>query len=316
MISNSNYLPSNQRKLYGFQEILANLVNLYKKNNLPNKILFSGPKGIGKATLSYHLVNFILSNDEKYKYDLNKSEINDLNKSYNLIKNKSHPNFLLVDVIDGKNKIEISQIRELISYSNKSSFNNKERIIFIDNIENLNFNSLNALLKIIEEPNDNVIFILVLNNYKNISATLKSRCIKFNLSLSFDERIKITNKLINNDITNILNKDLIHYYNTPGDYLNLINFSKNSKINLLDYDLKKFLFFLIESNDFKKNSYVQNNIFKFIELYFLKLMKISTSKKEINILNSFFVKKISDLKKFNLDPESLFIEFKTRILGE
>ena len=52
----------------------------------------------------------------------------------------------------------------MIDYSNKSSFNNLPRIIIIDNVENLNTNSNNALLKIVEEPNENIFFLLIHNN--------------------------------------------------------------------------------------------------------------------------------------------------------
>ena len=49
--------------LYGHETIFNNLFQLYKNNNLPNKFLLSGEKGVGKSTLSYHLVNSILSED-------------------------------------------------------------------------------------------------------------------------------------------------------------------------------------------------------------------------------------------------------------
>ena len=69
-----------------------------------------------------------------------------------------------------KKNIEISQIRKMIEYTNKSSFNNSPKLILIDNIENLNKNSVNALLKLIEEPKYNVFFILIHNcNKKNIT---------------------------------------------------------------------------------------------------------------------------------------------------
>ena len=63
------------------------------------------------------------------------------------------------------------------------------RFILIDNIENLNKNSVNALLKIIEEPNENVFFILINNNEKNILPTLKSRCLTFKINFTFNESI-------------------------------------------------------------------------------------------------------------------------------
>ena len=50
-----------QHNLYGHKTIFNNLFQLYKNNNLPNKLLLSGEKGIGKSTLSYHLVNSIFS---------------------------------------------------------------------------------------------------------------------------------------------------------------------------------------------------------------------------------------------------------------
>ena len=65
-----------------------------------------------------------------------------------------------------KKNIDIDQIRELIINLNKSSFNNKKRFVLIDNIELLNLNSVNALLKVLEEPNENINFILINNNKK------------------------------------------------------------------------------------------------------------------------------------------------------
>ena len=52
----------------------------------------------------------------------------------------------------------------MIEYSNKSSFNHSSRFVIIDNLEFLNTNSVNALLKIIEEPNTNLFFILIIFN--------------------------------------------------------------------------------------------------------------------------------------------------------
>ena len=51
----------NQIDLYGYDKIFNEIVGLYKKKRLPKKIIFSGPKGVGKSTLAYHLINFILS---------------------------------------------------------------------------------------------------------------------------------------------------------------------------------------------------------------------------------------------------------------
>jgi len=180
---------NNQKQLFNFENFFLNIINLYDNKKLPNKIIFSGPKGTGKATLAYHLTNYVFSKKEEFPYDVYKCKINDLNKSYKLILNNSHPNFHLIDVLSDKKIIEISQIRKMINYANKTAFNNSERIVLIDNAENLNLNSLNALLKIVEEPNENIIFIIIFDNNKKILNTLKSRCLKFNLFLTFDQSI-------------------------------------------------------------------------------------------------------------------------------
>jgi len=140
--------PSENRQLFGMNDYFYEITKLYNEKKMPNTILLSGKKGLGKSTLAYHIINYILSLNEDYKYDVGKLNINKENKSYKLIQNNSHPNFFLIDLIDDKKSIDIAQVREMITYTNKSSFNNMHRFILIDKIENLNKNSVNALLKI------------------------------------------------------------------------------------------------------------------------------------------------------------------------
>ena len=307
---------NNQKQLFSYKNTFLDIVNLYNQKKLPNKILFSGPKGIGKATFAYHLINYIFSKDEESNYDIDNLQINDSNKSFKLVLNQTHPNFHLIDLLDEKKIIEISQIRNMINYANKSAFNNKERIVLIDNAENLNLSSSNALLKIIEEPNENVFFILIFDNNRKIIETIKSRCLKFNLFLTFDECLDTTNKIIGNNIYQIVNKDLINHYSTVGDLVNLVNFSSSSKMSLLELNLKDFLINLIDEKYYKKNIYIKKNIYKYIEYYLLKLMYLNKSKKKINSLYRNFINKIYNLQKFNLDEESFFIEFNKIIFND
>jgi len=310
-----NYKPNLQTKIYELNKNFNEIINLFNKNKLPNKILLSGPKGIGKSTLAYHLINYIFSKDETDSYNLDFNEVNILNKSFNLIKNGTHPNFFLVDLIDEKKSIEISQIRKMIDYTNKSSFNSLAKFILIDNVEKLNKNSVNALLKLIEEPNDNVFFILIHNSNKKILETLKSRCLIFKISLTFEQAIIVTNKILNDNIFNLLHHDLINYYGTPGDYINLINFSKENNINIKEYNLKNFLSFIINERFYKNNTFIKFYINNYIELYFLKIFNKTTNKNEVTDFYTKFIKKISDTNTFNLDHESLFMEFNSKILN-
>lgn len=310
-----NIEPSKQTNLYGLNKYFIDLVKLYNKNTLPNKILLTGAKGIGKSTLAFHLVNYIFSKNEKNNYQIEKNLINKDNRSFKLIQNGSHPNFYLVDTLDEKKFIEISQIRKMIDYTNKSSFNNEPRIILIDNIENLNKSSINALLKVAEEPGNNIYFIFIHNHSKKILNTLKSRCISFKINLSFNSSLDVTNKILNDNIFDLVNSDLISYYFTPGAYINLINFAQKNEIDLKVLKLNNFLSLLIDKNYYKKNIYIEELLYDFIQLYLLKIFINSESKNAIMSFYEKFIHKISNARNFNLDKESLFLEFKLKVLN-
>lgn len=307
-----NLEPSSQLNLFSHKEEFQKLINLYKNNNLPNKILFSGEKGIGKCTLAYHLINYILSSNEDFSYDLDNLKIIPDNKSFKLVQNKSNPNFILVDIQEEKKNIDISQIRNLILTLNKSSFNTKPRFVLIDNIELLNINAVNALLKILEEPNDNINFILI-NNNKRILPTLKSRCLNFKIQLTSKQSTEITNKILNNNYNEFLNEDLVNNYSTPGEILNLIDFANKNDIDLIETNLKDFIKKIIMEKLYKKNNSIKNLIYSLMEFYFRKNVSV-TNIKLINSYN-YFLKKIENTKTFNLDEETLFMEFEDSILN-
>ena len=66
-----NLNPINQTSLFSLDNYLLEFIELYKKKKLPTKILLSGDKGLGKSTLAFHLVNYILSIDEEHPYIIN-----------------------------------------------------------------------------------------------------------------------------------------------------------------------------------------------------------------------------------------------------
>ncbi len=304
--------PVNQTKLFGLDKFFIELVRLEKNNNLPNKILLSGLKGLGKSTLAYHFINYVLSKDEEFPYNLENKKINEENSSFKTVLNKSNPNLNLVDVNIDKKSIDIKQIRELISNLNKSSFNTKPRFILIDNIEYMNINSVNALLKILEEPSKNVYFILI-NNSKKILSTLSSRCINFKVSLTSKESFEIANNLLDKKLDILINEDLLNYYLTPGKIYNLATFANLKKYDLSNTDLREFLSIIIDDNLYKKDNLSKYLIFDLIEYYFRKI-NLSFSPKLFKKY-SYFMKRISDTQRFNLDEEIIFIEFRNEILN-
>ena len=304
-----NLEPINQTNLYGLSSYLDELISLFNKKKLPNKILISGQKGIGKSTLAYHLINYILSKSEDFAYDLKNYTINKDNKDYKLIQNGSNPNFNLIDILPDKKSIDIEQIRDLIKNINKSSFNQKPRFVLIDNTENLNINSVNALLKNLEEPNNNIFFILI-SNQKKIFPTLKSRCLQFKISLNYTKSLDVLSKIFENDIEEYINKDLINYYFTPGNIYKLIRFSIDSKIDLTKINLNDFLKIIINKNLYKNDQSIKPIIYEYIEFFLAHKFSLDKFK-----YHKYLINKINDIRRYNLDEESFFIEFENVLLN-
>ena len=307
-----NLNPSNQLILFGHHTEFQNFSNLFLNQKLPNKILLSGEKGIGKSTLAYHLVNYVLSSDEDLSYDIKNFVINPENKSFKLIINKSNPNFISIDINDDKKSIDINQIRNLIITLNKSSFNKKPRFVLIDNIELLNINSVNALLKILEDPNDNIYFILI-NNNKKILPTLKSRCLNYNIHLTSEESEDITRKILGENFKDLINEQMINNYTTPGWVLNLLSFANTNGVDLKEINLKDFIKKIIIEKKYKKDQFVKHILYSFIEFYFRQ--NVSSKNIKLMKIQKYLLKKINDTKIFNLDDETLLMEFDDRVLN-
>ena len=289
-----------------------NFIDLYKNKKLPNKILLSGEKGIGKSTLAYHIINCILSFDEDHSYDEKSFKIDPENKSYKLILNKSNPNFISIDVNEDKKNIDINQIRNLVLTLNKSSFNTKPRLVLIDNIELLNINSVNALLKILEEPNDNIYFILI-NNHNKILPTLRSRCLNYNLHLKSEESFDIASKIFGENVKDLIHDQMINNYNTPGSILNLLYFANTNNVDLIKINLEDFIKKIIDEKKYKKDQFVNQLLYSLIELYFRQ--KVSIKNIKLLKIQNYFLKKINNTKVFNLDDETLLMEFEERVLN-
>jgi len=289
-----------QRFLYGHDILFKNLTSLFKKNKLPKKIIFNGSDGIGKATFVYHLINFILSYKEEDIYDLNAKEIIENNKSYLDLINNINFNFKHLKVDDFKKIISIEETREIINFFNKSSINNKPKIFFLEGAENLNKNSSNSILKILEElPDNNYFFISYLEN-KFLLETIKSRCFNCRLFINSKENSFIKEKLMTQFKTNnTIIKNL-----TPGI---------NLKINILFKELN------IYEKDFStkiltmQNFYLEEKYNKIIDLMHIYIENYFANNLEKNFFKNFRIRNkinniINNINSINNEIKSSFYE--------
>ena len=307
--------PLTQIKLLSFKDIFKELVNLSLKNNLHNKLLLSGNKGIGKSTFAFHLINYFFSHDEEGSYNLEDNLIDINNKSYKLVSNNTHPNLLLIDSAD-KKFIEISKIRDTLNFSSKTSFSNKKKIVLINNVEKMNINASNALLKILEEPSTNLFFILIHSSHKKLISTINSRCIKFNFFITESEKEKIINNIIDNDFYAGLWSDFKIRYLSPKFYIDLCDFINKEKIELNDLDINFLLNYIFNKWNYLKDDFTIENLQILIEIYFYN--KILSRNNFENDYKSFkqTMNKINNMNKFNLDKDSSLLEIKNIIVNE
>ena len=302
---NIEILNKFQRYLYRHDDLFINLTNLFEKKKLPNKIIFNGSDGVGKATFIYHLINFILSNKEDYSYNAKAKEINENNKSYLDLINNINFNFKHLKVDDYKKIISIEETREIINFFSKSSINNKPKIFFLEGAENLNKNSSNSILKILEElPENNYFFISYLEN-KFLLDTIKSRCFNCRLFINTNENSFIKEKLMtqfktnNTNIRNLtpgINLKLnilfdelnIHEKNFSTKILYMQNFYLEEKYNkiidLMHIYIENYFVSNLGKNNFFKNFRIRNKINNIIYNINSINNEIRSSFYEINLL--------------------------------
>ena len=133
-------------------------------------MLITGPKGVGKATLAYRFARFILSGGmDKNKSDnlFGDSEINfDMNPEnpvFSRIISKSHPDLMVLETNkdEDKNEITVDDVREINNFIRMTSGDSGWKVVIIDSVDEMNTNAANAILKILEEPPEKSVLLLI-----------------------------------------------------------------------------------------------------------------------------------------------------------
>ena len=301
-------------KLIGHKYIFNELIYLEQIKKLPNKILLNGPKGIGKKLLVNHLLNYFYSKNNEQFYNLKSNEYNQNNNLSKMISANTHPNIFKIKKKKDKKIIDIDQIREMIQFTNQTSFNNDRRFIVIEDINLMGINSANALLKSIEDPNNQIYYILINNSEFKILETIKSRCLEFKSNLKNSEVVEIVNYYFNSDIYNEINLDFINNYNSPSFLISLVNFLESNDLSIKECKIEDLLTYVIKNKIYTSDEFIKEYLNLFIELFFYK--NINNSKKISFKIKKYFYQKLSFVKKYNLDFESFFLEFNEKLLSE
>ena len=302
--------PLNSTQLISMNEDFTEMVDLFNLKKFPKVLLLNGKKGVGKFTLVFHLLNYIFTQNEKNSYDLKTKSINIKSFFYNQLLARTNQDVLFIKAEENKN-IKIEEIRDLKNLLSSSSLSKNPRFIVIDEVEFINENSVNALLKPLEEPSINNFFILINNQQAELLKTISSRCIKKNIFLNTNETHKIINLLLeNNNIEDLLgDKNNL----SPGLFLRFnsihlkYNISKNE--NILDR-IKK----LLVGYKKDKNKILISLCLFLIDQYFLKL--IQTNEKRLDFLLSIksdINKNLNDYIYYNLNINSVLNSIEVKL---
>ena len=303
--------PRKTLKLFGLENEFDFLKNLLLKEKLPKVLLLSGKKGSGKYTLIHHLMFFFF---DRKNYDSNSRQIIDKNSTYLQLVENIFPNIIYLNGSDYKNA-KIENIRELKKQLLKSSMSNKKRFVILDDVECFNNNSLNALLKIIEEPSEKNYFILINNNSKPILETIKSRCLEVKIILSNIDKEKIKTSLLDYfDQTLILNNNSLDI--SPGNFLKFNYIITQQDIHLEEGYIVNLSIIL---DLFKKEKDINyRDLLLFLTEYYFNSIKSNKMTNYYDLIEkrSYIIKNINDFFLYNMNQKTLINSIESKLLNE
>src|SRR3989339_1510562 len=166
------YRPKNFSDVTNQNHIKITLQHEIESNHLGHAYLFCGPRGTGKTTLARLLAKAVNCLDLKNNYE----PCNECDSCKEILEHRS----LDIIEIDAASHTGVDNVREnIINNARFTPAKSKYKVFIIDEVHMLSISAFNALLKILEEPPKEVIFILCTTEVHKIPATIISRCQRF-----------------------------------------------------------------------------------------------------------------------------------------
>src|SRR4030081_2275143 len=161
--------PRETTALFGHREAEMALLNAFRSGRIPHAWLIGGAQGIGKATLAYRMARFVLAHRNPLASDVQRAEALGVDPSDPVARHVAvgaHGGLLplqrtLNDKGVMRTVITVDETRETISFFGSTAAVEGWRVCIVDTVDELNPNAANALLKILEEPPRQSLFLLV-----------------------------------------------------------------------------------------------------------------------------------------------------------
>src|ERR1039458_4781263 len=174
--------PRETAVLFGHREAELALLNAYRSGRIPHAWLIGGAQGIGKATLAYRMARFVLAHRDALADDVQRAETLWVDPSDPVARHVAagaHGGLLtlersLNDKGVMRTVITVDETRETISFFGSAAAVEGWRVCIVDTVDVLNPNAANALLKVLEEPPRQSLFLLVSHAPARVLPTIRS----------------------------------------------------------------------------------------------------------------------------------------------
>jgi DNA polymerase-3 subunit delta' len=170
--------------LFGHALAEAALLSAYRSGRVPHAFLIAGPQGIGKATLAYRMARFVLAHPDPAASEVQAASslaVPPTDPVARRIAARAQPDLLIVErTLNDKGvlhkQIAVEDIRRTVTFFGSTAGEGGWRVAIVDAVDELNRSGANALLKVLEEPPERALLLLVSHSAARVPATLRSRC--------------------------------------------------------------------------------------------------------------------------------------------
>lgn len=171
--------PRANPHLFGHERARTRFGDALQRGRLHHAWLFTGPAGIGKATLAWHLARRLLA-----PADDPGQAADPASRLFRTVASGAHPDLFALEAEPGRGgrlvEITVGRVREVIERVHGTAYGSR-RVVLVDPAEALNRSAANALLKLLEEPPAGLVFLLVAHRPAAVPGTVASRCLRVHL---------------------------------------------------------------------------------------------------------------------------------------
>jgi DNA polymerase-3 subunit delta' len=190
--------PRENPLLVGQEAGEAALLQAYSSGRLPHAWLITGPRGIGKATLAFRFARFLFSQGSGgglFAAPATSLALDPADPSFRRVASGGHADLLVVERgYDPKRKrrrseIVVDDVRAIADFMHLTAAEGGWRIIIVDGADEMNRNAANALLKVLEEPSQKAILLILSTSPGALLPTIRSRCRFLPLKLLSEQQV-------------------------------------------------------------------------------------------------------------------------------